>query len=241
MEDVEAQPIGQDQQWPVYVLSTTEAVERQDTMRAWVSSVPCLRDAAFFVSERDRANTRRGCFKAHQAWARNMVEANHEWGIVFEDDVETSLTPEQVEQLIKDVKGFLDSCICPPDIVFLGHMPLGRMVPVADTRFAWSNHSTLTHAMVVSKVAAEQLLAWDADSSGHVDQMIAFSSLKQAAVYPQVMFQKDLPSFHTRWQERMLLKLRTIVGARRVVRITEWVAIHLPMMMIKKRVTKKSE
>ena len=222
--------------WPVYVLSTSEAGERQEAMRAWLATVPELADFKMFVSERDRENTRRGCFKAHQRWASEMLkDPNTDWAIVFEDDVTTPLDSAGVSSLLRALKQFVSEEGKDADVVFLGHMPLGPMRAIPFSPFAWSEHSTLTHAMAVSRAAAERLLSWDAETSGHVDQMIAFSGMQQAALYPQAMFQKDLPSFHTRWQERVLMRMRNIVGARAVVRVAELAAMHAPRLMIKRR------
>ena len=226
--------------WPVYVLSTSEAQERQDAMRQWLSTVPELTDFRMFVSERDVENTRRGCFRAHQRWAEAMLDdpRQPQWALVFEDDVTTPLDAESVSDLLTELKVFVSEGGqgASANIVFLGHMPLGPMERMQDTPFAWSRHSTLTHAMAVSREAAARMLGWDAETSGHVDQMIAFSGLKQAALYPQVMFQKDLPSFHTRWQERALMRLRNFVGARWVVRVAELVAVYAPRLMLTKKI-----
>ncbi len=217
--------------YKVYVITTDEAVKRKKKTLEALSKIPALANVTTLCSARDMEDTRRGCFNAHKRWVEDFLLETKEFAVVFEDDIcfEEGVTPEDIEQKFRACMQFIQFKEPKPDIFFLGHMPFGRLQKISSFGgVVKSQFSTQTHAMVVSRAFAQNMLTWEYTPGMHIDQKIARTSKEQYAAYPQFVFQDDMGStYHSRFIDKLLIVLRDCVGNVRTCRWLEkiWTTI----------------
>ena len=215
--------------YEVFLITTTEAKQRQEDCLNFLKQIPLLSQVTVLNSERDHDDTRRGCFNAHKRWAKLVTESdNIDVAVVFEDDIYSDLTPQAINQKFLECLNFIKCKEPKPDVFFLGHIPCGRLSRVtAGGAFVKSNCSQQTHAMIVPRHFAAELASWDYNPGDHIDQRISFYSTQQYAIYPQIIFQNDTTTFHSRWVDKILVKARDIIGPMRLCKWLEWIWINV--------------
>jgi hypothetical protein len=215
--------------YEVYLITTKEAVVRQEKCLKFLKQIPSLSQITVINSERDVEDTRRGCFNAHKQWAKTVAESeNIDAAVVFEDDIYSDLSPEDLNTKVLESLTFIKYKEPKPDIFFLGHLPCGRLSrTTAGGAFVKSNWSQLTHAIIVPRAFAIELATWEYRPGDHIDQRISATSTEQYAIYPQIMFQNDTITFHSRWVDKILTKCRDVIGPMRLCKWLEWFWIKI--------------
>jgi hypothetical protein len=215
--------------YEVFLITTTEAKQRQEDCLNFLKQIPLLSQVTVLNSERDHDDTRRGCFNAHKRWAKLVTESdNIDVAVVFEDDIYSDIIPQAINQRFLECLNFIKCKEPKPDVFFLGHIPCGRLSRVtAGGAFVKSNCSQQTHAMIVPRHFAQELASWEYNPGDHIDQRISMFSSQQYAIYPQIMFQNDTTTFHSRWVDRILVKARDVIGPMRLCKWLEWIMINV--------------
>lgn len=210
--------------YEVFLITTAEAIKRQESCLKFLKQIPLLSQVTVLSSERDHDDTRRGCFNAHKRWAKLTAESDSiDVAVVFEDDIHSDLGPEVINQKFLECLNFIKCKEPKPDIFFMGHIPVGRLSRItAGGAFVKSNCSQQTHAMIIPRHFAVELASWDYNPGDHIDQRISMFSAEQYAIYPQIIFQNDTTTFHSRWVDRILVKARDLIGPMCLSKWLEW-------------------
>lgn len=208
--------------YKTYLISTNEQTERQAKTMRMLTQIPAFRHVCLLSSERDMEDTRRGCFKAHQRWAADTFNNSLDFAVVFEDDIEIP-DIDSFQDRFEECVTFFKSQNVPPDVLFLGHLPYGKMRSVTPHGgFASVKKTSLTHAMMVSKLFAHTIAGWTYTPGTHVDQKITKWSFNMYAKYPMIVFQNDTPTTHSRMLDVAMFQIRSVIGAPSLCRWAEW-------------------
>ncbi len=212
-----------------FILTTTDVTERLENTVEEVSKVRLLGTPVVLTSERDAKDVRRGCWNAHKRAVTMIKSEKLDFGVIFEDDLKfMDVEPEVLNDSVRRSMEFAETRIktfMPLDAVFLGHLPMGSLMPVTPTGgIVRCGRSFLTHAMIVGPNWVDKLLSTRYDravNNGHVDQLLA----KQPdvfSVYPMIAFQRNLEaSSHASRIDKCLVYLRNTFGTEKLCKITE--------------------
>jgi len=215
--------------YQVFLITTQEAVDRQERCLKFLKSIPALEKVTVLNSERDFEDTRRGCFNAHKRWAQEVANnENIDVAVVFEDDIHSNLSPDEINTKFLECMNFIRVRQPKPDVFFLGHFPWGRLSrTTAGGSFVKSNYSAQTHAMIIPREYAVEISTWEYTPGTHVDMKLASECRGQFAIYPQIIFQNDTVTYHSRWVDKFLTCVRDVIGPVRLCKWLEWFWIRV--------------
>lgn len=209
-----------------FLITTTEEVERRTRESlAWLSRFSGSFAANLHVHTSERLpDNREGCFKAHQNVMRRFLEISQhddDLVIVFEDDCVSFDNDTVIDEKVSSALDFMrlrKSAGVPCDLFFLGHMPFGKMYPVGfpqhNIQIFQTTNSTTSHAYIVSVAYARKIAEWEYVGQ-HYDQMFNRTTTQQFCVSPMPFLQKDMPGTYSRYLDRVLIRVRRLIGVER--------------------------
>lgn len=186
---------------------------RVDALRLELSRVG-LEHAQFVLRDRDPEDGIRGCFHSHVA-CLNMIAESNQMGLILEDDVRFTM-PQQVAHMLQAASEYVGRN--PDAIVTLGGIACGILRPVANAPYILRGPWLLTHAYIVSPVAARGL-ATSQFAGQHYDKFLANSRYELCMTSECVAFQADNISDTTTgrtWWYQTTTKLRNLVTTQRL-------------------------
>lgn len=220
-----------------FLITTEDAEKRTRDSKAWLQrfSGPGQFAHELVVIETVRkADNRQGCFEAHQLAVRHFLQDAVEGDtcLIFENDCVWAPTVDDaaINKRIMDAVQFVadrNATGFTVDLLFLGHMPLGKMTPVGTGCYGAIYHSeasALTHAYMMSYAFARRVAGW-VYMGQHYDQALLKATPHQFAIYPMLVFQQDLPGAYSRLLDRVLAVARNKVGTIRIMKCLERIMV----------------
>ena len=205
----------------VFIISLKECECRREKIKKELERIGITK-YEFLIIEKDKEDTKRGCFNSHQAIAKLGLWKNYDRILVLEDD---AIFIEKIEKIHKSIECLLKYISKLEfqkedfSIFYLGHLPIGKLKKV-DTKIVKTKNSRYTHAYVLSK-SGMQSIADLKYRNYHYDYETSLIP-KQYALYPMISYQDDVASVNDFNKiYKFLAKFRNKISCKRLCIIAE--------------------
>lgn len=205
----------------VFIISLKECESRRETIKKELERIGITK-YEFYIVEKDKEDTKRGCFNSHQEVSKLGLWKNYNRILVLEDDAIFIKKVEKIHKSIICLLKYISKLEFQKDdfnIFYLGHLPIGKLKKI-DECIVSTKNSRYTHAYILSKSGMDSIVDLKYRNY-HYDYETSLIP-KQYALYPMISYQDDVASvndFHFCYN--LLAKFRNKISCKKLCIIAE--------------------
>lgn len=178
-----------------------------------------LNDVEFVIVQKDKEDTKRGCFNSHQMVAKMGLDKGYNRICIFEDDVIFIKNIEKLHSMLIEISNWYKSNNIDKltdlkfNILFIGHLPVRPLIKTNHNLIYHTQDSRYLHAYILSQNGMHIMSELEYQGR-HIDYDIRNIKYKYA-LYPMIAYQDDCPTTNNYSNSYLrIMKFRNIITCK---------------------------
>lgn len=206
-----------------FIISLDISTDRRDKIKNELERVG-LENYEFRIFEKDREDTKRGCFISHQTVINECYNSSMDRVLILEDDAYFIKNLSKLSIQLEEIIVWLNNNSSKEglfDVFFLGHLPIFPLEPVGfKTGIVKTKGSRYTHCYLLSREGMEKIIKIKYDGE-HYDYYTG-NFEKNFGIYPMISYQDDVISVNDyNFFYRLFSGVRNRISCSRLCRVAE--------------------